>query len=184
MNTSVNTSRPFIHGPTTLLTFAGGVAYRFLPVSALPQVDFPTISVSANLPEAIPETMAVATPLERQFGRVTEMTSASYPGSTSAAFRSQSQYRRRAGGHQRVQPAGEPQLPKGELPGFSDLHHLPYLRRARQRPDVRCRAHDHEAGTAPGSGAGEREHAACVRVELNPMIQNKFPVESARESDD
>ena len=58
IDTSVNISRPFIHRPvaTTLLTLAvalaGGVAYRFLPVSALPQVDFPTISVSANLPGA------------------------------------------------------------------------------------------------------------------------------------
>jgi multidrug efflux pump len=76
---------------TTLLTagmaLAGVVALRFLPVSPLPQVDFPTIQVAANLPGADPETMAtsVAVPLERQFGRiagVTEMTSTSYRGST------------------------------------------------------------------------------------------------------
>src|SRR5579883_2269940 len=90
----MNIAKPFIHRPvaTTLLTLAvalaGGVAFRFLPVSPLPQVDFPTISVNAALPGASPETMAssVATPLERQFGRiasVTEMTSASYLGSTS-----------------------------------------------------------------------------------------------------
>src|SRR5690349_8993049 len=64
------------------------VAFRFLPVAPLPQVDFPTISVGASLPGASPETMAsaVATPLERQFGRiagVTEMTSTSTMGSTS-----------------------------------------------------------------------------------------------------
>ena len=64
---------------------SGIIAFRMLPVSPLPQVDFPTISVSAALPGASPETMAssVATPLERQFGRiaaVTEMTSASYLG--------------------------------------------------------------------------------------------------------
>ena len=87
-------SAPFIKRPvaTTLLTVAvglvGAVAYRFLPVSPLPQVDFPTISVRANLPGASPETMAssVATPLERQFGRiagVTEMTSSSSIGATS-----------------------------------------------------------------------------------------------------
>ncbi len=87
-------SDPFIRRPvaTTLLTLAialaGAIAYRFLPVSPLPQVDFPTISVSAALPGADPETMAtsVAAPLERQFGRiagVTEMTSTSYRGSTS-----------------------------------------------------------------------------------------------------
>jgi len=87
-------SSPFIQRPvaTALLTIAvglaGAVAYLFLPVSPLPQVDFPTISVSAALPGASPETMAsaVATPLERQFGRiagVTEMTSTSYLGQTS-----------------------------------------------------------------------------------------------------
>ncbi len=90
----MNISAPFIRRPvaTTLLTIAvglaGAVAYRFLPVSPLPQVDFPTIRVSAKLPGASPETMAssVATPLERQFGRiagVTEMTSSSSIGSTS-----------------------------------------------------------------------------------------------------
>jgi multidrug efflux pump len=83
----------FIHRPigTTLLTvalaLAGVVAYQFLPVSPLPQVDFPTITVSAALPGASPETMAssVATPLERQLGRIAglnEMTSISYLGST------------------------------------------------------------------------------------------------------
>src|ERR1035438_4831799 len=87
-------STPFIRRPvaTTLLTIAiamaGGLAFKFLPVSPLPQVEFPTIQVSANLPGASPETMAssVATPLERQFGRmagVTEMTSSSSLGSTS-----------------------------------------------------------------------------------------------------
>ncbi|HYX20707.1 MAG TPA: efflux RND transporter permease subunit, partial [Thermoanaerobaculia bacterium] len=83
----------FIDRPigTTLLTIAialaGVVAYFFLPVAPLPQVEFPTIQVSASLPGASPETMAssVATPLERQFGRiagVTEMTSTSSLGNT------------------------------------------------------------------------------------------------------
>jgi multidrug efflux pump len=86
-------STHFINRPvaTTLLTIglalAGILAFRVLPVSPLPQVDFPTIMVNANLPGADPETMstAVAAPLERQFGRiagVTEMTSTSYRGST------------------------------------------------------------------------------------------------------
>jgi multidrug efflux pump len=86
-------SSPFIRRPvaTTLLTAAialsGAVAFRALPVSPLPQIDFPTISVGAGLPGASPEIMAssVATPLERQFGRiagVAEMTSASYLGTT------------------------------------------------------------------------------------------------------
>jgi multidrug efflux pump len=89
----VNISEPFIHRPvaTTLLTvaivMAGAVAYTLLPVSPLPRVDFPTIQVQASLPGASPETMAssVATPLERQFGRiaaVTEMTSSSTLGGT------------------------------------------------------------------------------------------------------
>jgi multidrug efflux pump len=90
---SVSLSAPFIARPigTTLLTIAVGlagvIAYLFLPVSALPQVDFPTIQVNAALPGASPDTMAssVATPLERQFGRIagiTEMTSTSQLGST------------------------------------------------------------------------------------------------------
>jgi multidrug efflux pump len=87
-------SSPFIHRPvaTVLLTvgiaLAGGVAFKLLPVSPLPQIDFPTISVQATLPGASPEIMAssVATPLERQLGHiagVTQMTSASFLGSTS-----------------------------------------------------------------------------------------------------
>ncbi|HVO50696.1 MAG TPA: multidrug efflux RND transporter permease subunit [Thermoanaerobaculia bacterium] len=86
-------SAPFIRRPigTSLLTvalaLAGGIAYFFLPVAPLPQVEFPTIQVSAALPGANPDTMAssVATPLERQFGRIagiTEMTSQSSLGST------------------------------------------------------------------------------------------------------
>jgi multidrug efflux pump len=86
-------SAPFIERPvaTTLLTLgialAGAIAFRLLPVSPLPQVDFPTISVQAGLPGASPETMAatVATPLERALGRiadVTEITSSSSLGST------------------------------------------------------------------------------------------------------
>src|SRR5439155_25369616 len=82
---AMSLSTPFIERPiaTTLLTLAvalsGILAYQFLPVSPLPQVEFPTIQVSAGLPGASPETMAsaLATPLERQFGRiagVTEMT--------------------------------------------------------------------------------------------------------------
>jgi multidrug efflux pump len=86
-------SETFIRRPvaTTLLTaaiaLAGAVAFRLLPVAPLPEVDFPTIQVSALLPGASPETMAssVATPLERQFGRIaalTELTSTSALGTT------------------------------------------------------------------------------------------------------
>lgn len=89
-----NFSAPFIHRPvgtmllTIALTLSGLIGYFLLPVAPLPQVEFPTLSVSANLPGASPETMAsaVATPLERSLSRiagVTEMTSTSTLGSTS-----------------------------------------------------------------------------------------------------
>jgi multidrug efflux pump len=90
----MNFSAPFIARPvaTTLLTaaitLAGALAFAILPVSPLPEVDFPTISVNASLPGGSADIMAssVATPLERQFGHiagVAEMTSASSLGSTS-----------------------------------------------------------------------------------------------------
>jgi multidrug efflux pump len=93
----MNVSAVFIHRPvaTALLTIAvalaGAVAFGSLPVAPLPEVDFPTIQVSANLPGASPEIMAssVATPLERQFGRIagiTEMTSSSFLGNTNIAL--------------------------------------------------------------------------------------------------
>ncbi|MBP8138131.1 MAG: efflux RND transporter permease subunit, partial [Alicycliphilus sp.] len=86
-------STPFIHRPiaTMLLTLglalAGAVSYFLLPVAPLPQVDYPTISVSASLPGASPDTMAatVATPLERSLGAiagVNEITSSSSLGNT------------------------------------------------------------------------------------------------------
>src|SRR5437016_1195981 len=86
-------SEPFIHRPvgTTLmaigLLLVGIIAYRFLPVSSMPTVEFPTINVSASRPGADPETMAatVAAPLERRLGEiagVTELTSRSSLGST------------------------------------------------------------------------------------------------------
>ena len=89
----MNISAPFIRRPiaTSLLTvallLAGVLAYTQLPVAPLPQFEYPVVSVSANLPGASPETMAssVATPLERQFGRiagVNQMTSSSQLGST------------------------------------------------------------------------------------------------------
>jgi multidrug efflux pump len=89
----MNISALFIHRPvgTTLLTIAlalaGAVAYHLLPVSPLPQVDFPTVEVQAALPGASPETMAsaVTTPLERHLGRIAglnEMTSVSTLGQT------------------------------------------------------------------------------------------------------
>ncbi len=86
-------SAPFIRRPvaTSLISFAillaGVVAYNLLPVSSLPQVEYPVIGVGASLPGADPATMAsaVATPLERQFGRIAginKMTSISQIGAT------------------------------------------------------------------------------------------------------
>src|SRR4051812_3362746 len=93
----MNVSAPFIRRPiaTTLLTaaiaLAGVVAFLQLPTAPLPQVDFPTINVSANLPGASPDIMAsaVAAPLERQLAHIAglnEVTSASYLGSTSVTL--------------------------------------------------------------------------------------------------
>jgi multidrug efflux pump len=93
----MNLSSAFIHRPvaTTLLTLAialaGAVAFSVLPVSPLPQVDYPTISVGAGLPGASAEIMAasVAAPLERQFGHISgisEMTSSSSMGTTSVTL--------------------------------------------------------------------------------------------------
>jgi multidrug efflux pump len=90
----MNISAPFIRRPvaTTLITagvlLTGAIAFNVLPVSPLPQIDYPTISVSASLPGGSPEIMAssIATPLERQFSHIagiTEMTSASQLGGTS-----------------------------------------------------------------------------------------------------
>ncbi len=103
----MNVSAPFIKRPigTSLLTLAllmsGALAFTWLPVAPLPQVEFPVIQVSASLPGASPETMAsaVATPLERQFGRIAginQMTSVSQLGATGivSAVRPQPQHRR------------------------------------------------------------------------------------------
>ncbi|MGB8582126.1 MAG: efflux RND transporter permease subunit [Candidatus Sulfotelmatobacter sp.] len=90
-------SAPFIRRPigTSLLAaavlFSGILAFNFLPVASLPRVDFPVISIGAQLPGADPQTMAsaVATPLERQFGRISgvnQMTSSSQLGSTGIAL--------------------------------------------------------------------------------------------------
>jgi multidrug efflux pump len=93
----LSVSSPFIKRPvgTSLLTIgvllAGILAFQFLPVAPLPQVEYPVIQVNASLPGGSPETMAsaVATPLERQFGRIAglnQMTSSSQIGSTSIAL--------------------------------------------------------------------------------------------------
>ena len=144
----MNISEPFIRRPvaTTLLLcalgLAGAAAFRLLPVSPLPQVDFPTISVNASLPGASPETMAsaVATPLERQFGRiaaVTEMTSSSSLGSTSitlqfdlnrnidAAARDVQAAINAARGYLPANLPQNPTLPQSQSRGFAHPHDRP-----------------------------------------------------------
>src|SRR5215813_4407731 len=93
----MNISAPFIKRPvgtallTVALALAGCLGYKLLPVSPLPQIDFPTINVSASLPGASPETMAaaVATPLEKQVTTIAgldSMTSASTQGFTTSTL--------------------------------------------------------------------------------------------------
>ncbi len=174
-------SAPFIRRPvaTTLLTLAvalaGAVAFTVLPVSPLPQVDFPTIAVAASLPGASAEIMAssVAAPLERQFGHIAglaEMTSSSSLGTTSItlAVRPQPQYRfRRArcgGGNQcRANlPAGQPSrqsdLSQGQSGRRADHDPRAHLGEIRPRQAVRRRLHRHpaEALADRGRGTGER----------------------------
>jgi multidrug efflux pump len=138
----MNISAPFIRRPvaTTLLTagvvLVGAVAFKVLPVSPLPQVDFPTISVSASLPGASPDIIAssIATPLERQFSHiagVTEMTSSSSLGSTSITL--QFDLRRRGSDQRRAnlsarEPAGQPDLSQSESRGLADYHSRTYFR--------------------------------------------------------
>ena len=139
----MNISAPFIRRPvaTSLLTVAlllsGAIAYPLLPVAPLPEVEYPVIQVSASLPGASPETMAsaVATPLERMFGRiagVNQMTSLSQLGSTNVAVavRSEPQYRCRrpgcaSGDQRRARPiaygfADESRLAQGQSGGIAD----------------------------------------------------------------
>ena len=107
----MNISEPFIRRPIATALLAGALAllgivtFPLLPVAPLPQVDFPTISVTAQLAGASPDTMAatVAAPLERQFGQiagVTQMTSTSTLGSTQITlqFELNAQRRRRRAG--------------------------------------------------------------------------------------
>ncbi len=174
-------STPFIQRPvaTTLLlvavTLAGGIAYTLLPVSALPEVDFPTIIVSASLPGASPEVMAasVATPLEKQFTRiagVTEMTSRSSVGSAPgrAPIRSEPRHQRggarSAGGHQlrgRIsarESALAPQIPENQSGRPADSADDARIGRGAEAAVVRhrllgvCAEAGAGAGRRPGSG--------------------------------
>jgi multidrug efflux pump len=131
-------SSPFIHRPvaTTLLTIAiaiaGAIGYVVLPVSPLPQVDFPTIDVQSSLSGASANIMAssIATPLERQLGHiagVTEMTSSSSLGSTHITIQFD------LSGHQcstclpAGKSAGEPHVSQGKPGGRTHHDSWPYL---------------------------------------------------------
>ncbi|PWT88315.1 MAG: multidrug transporter subunit MdtC [Acidobacteria bacterium] len=199
----MNISEPFVTRPvgTTLLTIAialaGILAFQFLPVSPLPQVEFPTIQVSAGLPGASPETMAsaVATPLERQFGRIagiTEMTSSSSTGSTSIVM--QFDLSRNIDGAARdVQAAIN--AARGQLP--SNLPNNPTYRKVNPA-DAPILILSLTSDTVDSSGLYDAASSVlaqklsqvegvgqvtvggsslpAVRVELNPLILNRYGI--------
>src|SRR5438046_8321 len=175
----------------------GLMAYRLLSVSNLPQVEFPTISVNASLPGASPETMAsaVATPLERQFGRiagVTEMTSTSNLGATSvvlqfdlnrdidAAARDVQAAINAARGqlpanlpsnpsYRKVNPADAPIL---ILALTSDTMEIPRLY------DAASSILQQKLSQSPGVGQVTVGGSSlpAVRVNLNPTVMNKYGI--------
>src|ERR1700731_2068013 len=196
-------SEPFIRKPvaTTLLTIAlalsGIIAFRLLPVSPLPQVEFPTIQVQASLPGGSPETMAssVATPLERQFGRIaglSELTSTSQLGSTNivlqfdlsrnidaAARDVQAAINAARGqlpanlpsnpGYRKVNPADAPIL---ILSLTSDTIRLPEIYDAANSILAPKLAQVSGVGQVCVGGGP----TPAVRAELNPMLLNKLGV--------
>ncbi len=197
----MNISEPFIRRPvaTTLLslalTLAGAIGYFQLPVSPLPQVDFPTISVSASLPGASPETMAtsVATPLERSLSRiagVTEMTSTSSLGSTSITL--QFELNRDVNGAAReVQaainaarsqlPANLPNNPSYRKvnPADSPIMLIALVSEVYTKPQMYEYAStilQQKLSQVPGVGqvfvAGSS--APAVRIDVNPTILNQY----------
>jgi multidrug efflux pump len=199
----MNISAPFIHRPvaTTLLTIAialsGAVAFRVLPVSPLPQVDFPTISVNAGLPGASPETMAssVATPLERQFSRiasVTEMTSSSSLGSTGitlqfdlnrdidAAARDVQAAINAARGYLPTNLPSNPGYRKvnpADSPIFMLVLTSPVLTKG-QMYDAASSIMAQKLSQVPGVGQVMVGGSSLptVRIELNPAVMNKYGI--------
>jgi multidrug efflux pump subunit AcrB len=138
----MNISEPFIRRPvaTSLLTLglaaAGIAAFPLLPVAPLPQVDFPTIQVSAQLPGASPETMAatVAQPLERQFAQIsglTDMTSTSSLGSSAIVLQFDLERAVDAGNRRRLGAAPAAWLRNGRRAGIEptpdSFHHAGHL---------------------------------------------------------
>jgi multidrug efflux pump len=197
----MNLSAPFIKRPvaTSLLTAAlamsGILAFRLLPVASLPEVEFPTVMVFANLPGASPETMAsaVATPLERQFGRiagVTEMTSSSQLSSTRITLQFDLSRDINAAGRdvQAAINAARGQLPSDlpSNPGYWKMNPAdqPILNLALSS-DVYDRAHMYDIADsilsqkiAQIEGVGQvnswGSSRPAVRVQVNPTILNNM----------
>src|ERR1700751_3506446 len=199
----MNISAPFIKRPigTSLLATAvlmsGILAFNFLPVAPLPQVEFPVIQVSAALPGASPETMAsaVATPLERQFGRIAginQMTSTSQLGSTSIVLQFDLNRNIDAAGRdvQAAINAARSQLP-ANLPGnptyrkvnpadapililglTSDIITLPQMYDAADSILSQKLAQIDGVGQVFVGGGAQ----PAVRAELNPTLLNKLGV--------
>ncbi len=194
-------SSPFIRRPvgTMLLTIAiaisGGLGYFLLPVAPLPSVEFPTISVSASLPGASPETMAssVATPLERSLSRiagVTEMTSNSTMGSTSITlqFEPDRDVNAAAREVQAAINAARSQLPPGlpnnpsyrkVNPSESPIMLLTMTSEIYSRPqmyDLAINIVQQKLSQVPGVGQvfATGGSSAAVRIELNPTVLNQM----------
>jgi multidrug efflux pump len=199
----VNISEPFIHRPVATSLFmaaialSGIIAFRLLPVSPLPQVDFPTIQVQASLPGASPETMAsaVATPLERQFGHIaglTEMTSTSYLGSANIVLQFDLSRNIDAAARD-VQAAIN--ASRGNLP--SNLPSNPTYRKVNPADapililsitsDIYTQAQMYDMANSilqqkisQVSGVGQvfvgGSSLPAVRVELNPAVVNKYAI--------
>jgi multidrug efflux pump len=202
----MNLTEPFVRRPvaTTLLSIgvllAGGVAFGLLPVSPLPQVDFPTVSVSASLPGASPEVMAatVATPLERALGRIagiTEMTSQSSLGSARVTL--QFELTRDINGAAREVQAAI-QAARSQLP--SSLPNNPTYRKVNpadapvmiiamtserftrgQMYDIASTNLAQRISQVAGVGQVTVGGGSlpAVRVELNPMLLNKLGIDFA-----
>jgi len=202
----VNLSTPFIRRPvaTTLLTAAialtGIIAYRFLPVAPIPQVEFPTIQVFAALPGASPETMAssVATPLERQFGRIagiTEMTSSSSLGFTNITLQFDLDRNIDAAGRevQAAINAASSQLPSDlpSNPGYRKINpaDAPIMSimlssnvvSRTQMYDIGSNILQQKLSQVPGVGQVFVQGGAvpAVRVEVNPTLLNSMDLSLA-----
>ena len=160
---SLSPSRPFILRPvaTSLLMaailLAGGVAYEQLPVSALPEVDYPIIQVLTFYPGAGPEVMSssVTAPLERQFGQM--------PGLEADDF---SQFRRRVGHHPRIQPGRKHRCGRAGGSGGDQCSHQLSAQRSAQSAHLQqgepCRRAHHDAG------ADLRLRCSWTRLRMRP----------------